>query len=140
LNYESHDARLLGTGTWVQAELTGGAKLRGRVTAGRFDEFHFGTREVVELEPDGQPFTWCGRIPPASQIVEVALETRAPQEIADLLKTFVERLDTVSGRKIIVVRDDALVAWCQDHAIRILRVRNAVIGWFQRWAHVVPTI
>lgn len=133
---ERHEARLLGTGTWVQTKLPDGREVRGTVVAGRFGEFYFGTREVVTMT-DGHIFLWCGVIPHAEQTIEVALESRAPSALLDHLKAFVEHLDQRLGRRVVVRQDDALVIWCRRRTSWLWRAWDAIATLFGRQASVV---
>lgn len=124
-----------GQGSWVQARLADGRELRGRVIAGLFGTFRFGTREVVELNEAGEPFEHLGRIPPSEQIVEVFMETRAPAILHDRLRAFVEHLDSL-GRRVVVKADDDLVRWCEHRTLW----RWRALRWFRSLFQVVCTV
>ena len=92
----------------MQEHYDDGTELTGVVVLGRFDGWRFSAREVTLLEPDGRPFIYLGRIPPAQQFLAVAVEEAAPVEIASRIATFVQGVDRQHRRVELRHDDDAV--------------------------------
>jgi len=83
-------------------------------------------REVSLLEADGQPYFHVGRIPPAQQYLEVAVEASAPIEVCDRIATFVRRVDPLH-RRVELRHDDVVVKQVEQS----LLIRWKLLRWIR---------
>ena len=141
MSVTQYTAKMTGKGIWVQKILDDGNQINGTVVTGTLDEFRFATREVAQLDENGEPRMHLGVIRGDAQFLELVVPATMPPLVVGRLYLWIKQLDAQRlGRQVEVIVSDALLGRLHRSIHWFWPKYDKVMTWLGRMTPMIPTV